>query len=137
MRIGELRVRTMPSVMSAMASFFLGVAGLGRRARSINQDKTIRIAYREDVPPFSYKDKIGEPVGFMVALCRESRKSSRSRRASTGPLNVTDVSVSGPIGSRPIRQQRADLLCEPTSATFGSPRAGRFLDPRPSSTARA
>jgi polar amino acid transport system substrate-binding protein/glutamate/aspartate transport system substrate-binding protein len=35
----------------------------------IEQKKSIRIAYREDAPPFSYKDKIGEPAGFMVDLC--------------------------------------------------------------------
>ena len=40
----------------------------------INQSKTVRIAYREDAPPFSYKDKIGEPAGFMVDLCREVTK---------------------------------------------------------------
>src|ERR1700755_1539713 len=40
----------------------------------INQSKTIRIAYREDAPPFSYKDKIGEPAGFRVDLCREVTK---------------------------------------------------------------
>ena len=40
----------------------------------INQSKTIRIAYREDAPPFSYKNKIGEPAGFMVDLCREVTK---------------------------------------------------------------
>jgi len=40
----------------------------------IKQEKAIRIAYREDAPPFSYKDKIGEPMGFMVDLCREVAK---------------------------------------------------------------
>ena len=36
----------------------------------IRQDKVIRIAYRADAPPFSYKDGIGEPAGYMVDLCR-------------------------------------------------------------------
>ena len=36
----------------------------------IGQEKAIRIAYREDAPPFSYKDKLGEPSGFMVDLSR-------------------------------------------------------------------
>ena len=40
----------------------------------VGQKKSIRIAYREDAPPFSYKDKLGEPAGFMVDLCRAVAK---------------------------------------------------------------
>ena len=43
----------------------IGVASAGTLDR-IKQDKAIRIAYREDAPPFSSKDKLGEPAGFMV-----------------------------------------------------------------------
>ena len=35
----------------------VGVAAAGTLDR-IGQEKTIRIAYREDAPPFSYKDKL-------------------------------------------------------------------------------
>jgi hypothetical protein len=28
------------------------------------QDEIIRLAYREDAPPFSYKDNIGKPAGY-------------------------------------------------------------------------
>ena len=56
----------------------IGVASAGTLER-IEQEKVIRIAYREDAPPFSYKDKIGEPAGFMVDLCRESPRNWRSK----------------------------------------------------------
>ena len=56
-----------------MTGAFAGTASAGVLDR-ISQEKAIRIAYREDAPPFSYKDKIGEPVGFMVDLCREVAK---------------------------------------------------------------
>ena len=46
-----------------MTGVFAGTASAGALDR-ISQEKAIRIAYREDAPPFSYKDKIGEPVGF-------------------------------------------------------------------------
>ena len=64
-----------------------GAASAGVLDR-ISQDKTIRIAYREDAPPFSYKDKIGEPVGFMVDLCREVAKKLAEQP------NLTSLSVS-------------------------------------------
>jgi len=93
-----------------------GVAAAGVLDR-ISQDKTLRIAYREDAPPFSSKDKIGEPVGFMVDLCREVAKRI-AQQANLSSLNVTYVPVTAADRFEAIRQQKADLLCEPTSATL-------------------
>ena len=83
----------------------------------IKQDKAIRIAYREDAPPFSYKDKIGEPTGFMVDLCREVAKKLADQ-LQLGSLNVVYVPVTAADRFEAIQQQKADLLCEPTSATL-------------------
>jgi ABC-type amino acid transport substrate-binding protein len=83
----------------------------------IKQDKAIRIAYREDAPPFSYKDKIGEPTGFMVDLCREVAKKLADQLQLTS-LNVVYVPVTAADRFEAIQQQKADLLCEPTSATL-------------------
>ena len=88
-------------------------ATLGR----FGQDKTIRIAYRGDAPPFSYKDKVGEPVGFMVDLCREVAKKLADQMHLTS-LNVIYVPVTAADRFEAIQQQKADLLCEPTSATL-------------------
>ena len=41
----------------------------------IGRDKMIRIAFREDAPPFSYKDQSGAPAGYMVDLCRAVAKT--------------------------------------------------------------
>ena len=35
----------------------------------IAQNKTVRIAYRDDAPPFSYKGKGGQPAGYVIDLC--------------------------------------------------------------------
>ena len=37
---------------------------------TVKQAKAIRLAVRDDAPPFSYKDKSGQPAGYMVDLCR-------------------------------------------------------------------
>jgi ABC-type amino acid transport substrate-binding protein len=63
------------AALSVTAGVFAGTASAGTLDR-IGRDKSIRIAYRDDAPPFSYKDKIGEPVGFMLDLCCRSPKSS-------------------------------------------------------------
>ena len=83
----------------------------------IKQEKAIRIAYREDAPPFSYKDKIGEPVGFMIDLCREVAKKLADQ-LKLASLNVVYVPVTAADRFEAIQQQKADLLCEPTSATL-------------------
>src|ERR1700730_18223760 len=94
----------------------LGVASAGVLDR-VAQEKAIRIAYREDAPPFSYKDKIGEPAGFMVDLCRAVAKKLAEQR-SLPALSVTYVPVTAKDRFEAITQQKADLLCEPTSATL-------------------
>src|ERR1700746_3935067 len=86
-------------IMSAIA-----VAGTVDR---IEQDKAIRIAYREDAPPFSYKDKIGEPAGFMVDLCRAVAKHLADQR-SLPSLNVVYVPVTASDRFEAISQQKAD-----------------------------
>src|SRR6185312_12966165 len=63
------------------------------------------------------KDKIGEPVGFMVDLCREVAKKLADQLQLTS-LNVVYVPVNAADRFEAIQQQKADLLCEPTSATL-------------------
>lgn len=83
----------------------------------IRQDKVIRLAYREDAPPFSYKDNIGEPAGYMVDLCRAVAKSLAQQQQLTN-LSVVYVPVTAVNRFDAIQQDKADLLCEPTSATL-------------------
>jgi ABC-type amino acid transport substrate-binding protein len=83
----------------------------------LRQTKTIRIAYREDAPPFSYKDNQGEPAGLMIDLC----KAVADELAAGLPLpslHIAYVPVTAIDRFEVIQQHRADLLCEPTSATL-------------------
>ncbi len=91
----SLAERIWPAAAFAMGLLMMvGIAAAGVLDRVV-QEKAIRIAYREDAPPFSFKDKIGEPAGFMVDLCRAVAKKVAEER------NLP-----------------ADLLCEPTSVTL-------------------
>ena len=112
----HLRAICITALFLTAAAIVGGVALAGTLDR-IGQNKTIRIAYREDAPPFSYKDKSGEPAGYMVDLCREVVKklADQLRLAS---LNVVYVPVTAADRFAAIEQQKADLLCEPTSATL-------------------
>jgi ABC-type amino acid transport substrate-binding protein len=111
------RIWLAPATIAAL----LIVAGAGAAAAGtldrIGQDKAIRIAYREDAPPFSYKDKIGEAGGFMVDLCRAVAKKLGEQR-NLSELKVLYVPVTAADRFEAITQQKADLLCEPTTATL-------------------
>ncbi len=51
------------ALLLAVAAVAGGAAAAGTLDR-IGQEKTIRIAYREDAPPFSFKAKTGQPAGL-------------------------------------------------------------------------
>jgi ABC-type amino acid transport substrate-binding protein len=109
------RIWLAPATIAALL-VTIGVASAGTLDR-IGQDKVIRIAYREDAPPFSYKDKIGEAGGFMVDLCRAVAKKLAEQR-NLSELKVVFVPVTAADRFEAITQQKADLLCEPTTATL-------------------
>ncbi|HEX4186070.1 MAG TPA: amino acid ABC transporter substrate-binding protein, partial [Stellaceae bacterium] len=114
MSLGE-RIWLTPVSIAALL-ITIGVASAGTLDR-IEQEKAIRLAYREDAPPFSYKDKLGEPAGFMVDLCRAVAKKLAEQR-NLPALNAVYVPVTAADRFEAVTQQKADLLCEPTSVTL-------------------
>ena len=106
----------LPMISVATLLLAVGIAAAGTLDR-IGQEKTIRIAYREDGPPFSYKDKLGEPAGFMVDLCRAVAKKL-AEQLNLPSLNAAYVPVTAADRFEAISQQKADILCEPTSVTL-------------------
>jgi len=93
-----------------------GAASAGALDR-IKQDKSIRIAYRDDAPPFSFKGKPQEPVGFMVDLCRVVAKNL-AQQLNLPSLNVVYVKVTAADRFDAVAKDKADLLCEPTTQTL-------------------
>jgi polar amino acid transport system substrate-binding protein/glutamate/aspartate transport system substrate-binding protein len=91
-------------------------AGAGTLDR-VKHDKTLRIAYRSDAPPFSFADAAGAPAGFVVDLCRAVAKNMGAA-LNLGDLKVDYVLVTGANRFDAIKSGKADLLCEPTSDTL-------------------
>ena len=112
----RLELKLVTVLLIATSTVLPGGASAGALDR-IRQDKAIRIAYREDAPPFSYKNNIGEPAGFMVDLCRAVAKKL-TQQLEVPNLSVVYVPVTAASRFAAIEQNKADLLCEPTSATL-------------------
>jgi polar amino acid transport system substrate-binding protein/glutamate/aspartate transport system substrate-binding protein len=104
------------SAAATAAAFGLGSAAAGTLDK-LKQDKTLTLAYRADAPPFSFKDATGEPAGFMVDLCRSVAKSLAAQ-LNVSDLKVDYVLVTAADRFEAIETGKADLLCEPTSATL-------------------
>ena len=84
---------------------------------NVRQDKALRIAFREDAPPFSFTDSAGLPAGFMIDLCRSVAKHI-GEQLNISDLKINYVLVTAANRFDAIENGKADLLCEPTSETL-------------------
>ena len=100
----------------ALAAAFAPLAHAGTLDR-IRQDKTLRIAYRADAPPFSYAGPDGKPAGFIIDLC-SAVASDVATQLQIPHLAIDYVLVSAADRFDAIRNGKADLLCEATTATL-------------------
>lgn len=93
------------------------VPGVAATLDRIGHDKTIRIAYRNDAPPFSYKNDKGDPAGFIVDLCRAVARQL-GQQTNQPDLKIAYVAVTAADRFAAITDGKADLLCEPTTETL-------------------
>ena len=84
----------------------------------IRADQTIRIGYRQDAPPYSYKEAgAAEPAGFVVNLCKVVAKRL-AEQLGVPALKISYVAVTAANRFDAVERRDIDLLCEPTSVTL-------------------
>ncbi len=105
-----------PALIAAIGAV-LATEGVAGTLDRIRHDQALRIAYREDAPPFSFKGSGPEPQGFMVDLCRAVAKDL-TRQLALPALSIVYVPVTASGRFEAIRGGNADLLCEATTATL-------------------
>ena len=100
------------------AGVLVGSSVCAGTLEDIKASGAIRIAYREDAQPFSYrKDNAGDPKGFIVDLCR-SVSAKIGEQLGIANLKITYVSVTSTDRFEAITGNKADLLCEATTQTL-------------------
>lgn len=100
------------------AAALVGTAAQAGTLDDVRKSGLLRIAYREDSPPFSFKrDGVVAPVGFMVDLCR-AVADGLSRTLKKPDLKVDYIRVTSTDRFEAIVNGKADLLCEATTATL-------------------
>jgi ABC-type amino acid transport substrate-binding protein len=109
--------RMMAALGALVLTMTAGAALAAGTLDRIAQDKAIRIAYREDAPPFSSKGKTDEPAGYVVDLCRAVAKKI-GEQLKIADLKIVYVPVTSANRFDAIKEGKADLLCEPTTQTL-------------------
>jgi ABC-type amino acid transport substrate-binding protein len=102
--------------LAAAAALALSSADAGTLDK-VGQDRALRIAYRDDAPPFSFTDESGLPAGFMIDLCKAVAKHI-GEQLVINDLKIAYVLVTAENRFDAIESGKADLLCEPTSETL-------------------
>jgi len=113
---GALLSAAIAALLLASGAAAASAAAAGTLDR-IAQTKSIRIAYRDDAPPFSYMGKGGQPAGYMVDLCRAVAQELAAQ-LKLPALNLVYVPVTAVDRFEAISEGKADLLCEPTTQTL-------------------
>jgi len=83
----------------------------------IRDTGVLKIGYREDAPPFSYKDPVGEPAGYTVALCRAVAAGIKAQ-LKLEKFTLTYVPVTAENRFQAVADGKVDLLCGATTATL-------------------
>src|SRR5688572_20461535 len=97
------------TLVSALASaLILGPAAASTLDR-VRDSGVLRIGYRADAKPYSYRNEHGQAAGYIVDLCTEVA-------VELGP-NVRAEYVLVPPDDRfeAVRDGRIDILCDPSS----------------------
>ena len=109
MRLGFLSV--------AVALGLFGVDASAATLDRIKESGVIKIAYRTDAPPYSYKNAIDEPSGYTIDLCREVTASLKDQ-LSLDSISIEYVPVTAENRFEMIQNGSADMLCGATTATL-------------------
>jgi len=112
MRIGA-KVLAIVGLVAMFATEAFAADTLAR----IAETGTVRIGYRADAAPYSYRTASGEAAGYIVDLCREVASAIKATR-QLPKLAIDYVEVTAANRFEALRDGNIDLLCEPTSMTM-------------------
>lgn len=84
----------------------------------LREGEPLRIGYRADAVPFSFKDSVGEPAGYTVELCRAVAADLKAQ-LGLPEVKLAYVEVTAEDRFDKITGGEIDLLCGATTVTFG------------------
>ena len=103
-------------LLGACASSIGAAQGTAALTR-IAQTQTLKLGYREDAMPFSFKDADGKPAGYSVELCQRVASSLQSQ-LKLARLDVQWVPVTASNRMQAVSEGRVDVECGSTTRTL-------------------
>jgi ABC-type amino acid transport substrate-binding protein len=77
----------------------------------------VRLGYRADARPFSFKDDAGRPAGYSVTLCDAVAKAIKAERGLDA-LTTEWIPVTADDRFRALQEGRVDMLCAAETVTL-------------------
>lgn len=100
-------------------------AGVLDRAKSTGE---LRIGFRADAEPFSFKNSDGKAAGYSVDLCKAAAAEA-AVKLGVAELKLVEVEVTAADRLDAIPAGKIDLLCEATTVTLSRREAADFSMP--------
>lgn len=85
--------------------------------KKIKDSKTVTLGYRESSIPFSYVNKVGEPIGYSIDLCNQVVDEISSELEGV-EIAVKYEKVTSETRIAAVRSGEIDLECGSTTANF-------------------
>ncbi len=83
----------------------------------IRDTATLKVGFREDARPFSFKNEVGEAAGYSVELCREvAARLKHSLGLATLTIKYQPVTAENRFEA--VNRGDVDILCGATTATL-------------------
>jgi glutamate/aspartate transport system substrate-binding protein len=101
----------------ALAGDAASAQPLDGRLKTVQENATLRIAYRTDSRPFSYLDGQGNPVGYSIELCQRIAQSIE-RQLGLNSLTIRWVPVDTRTRFESIANGTADIECGSTTISL-------------------
>ncbi|AWZ01250.1 glutamate/aspartate import solute-binding protein [Rhodobiaceae bacterium] len=102
------------ALLTAATVFFAGSIAHAGPMERISDTGVIKIGFREDAYPFSYRNQDGDPAGYTVEVCREIAATVEETLALVD-LNIEYVPVSAANRFEAVTNGQVDLLCGATT----------------------
>ena len=114
-----------PAAAPAPASVSVSAPGTLDRVRTAGR---LKVGYRTDAAPLSFRDDSGNPAGYSVAVCREVVAAIKLESGNSG-LTAEWIPVSAENRFRALQTGEVDLLCGADSETLSRRKEVSFSIP--------
>ena len=83
----------------------------------VRDSGVLKLGYRTDAAPYSYKNTLGEPAGYSVDLCRNIAAFTKTS-LKLKEISIEYVPVTAENRFKAVQDGRIDILCGATTATL-------------------